>query len=66
CNDKTGCVIGIQQVTDHEELLLISSEGHVVRMKVHEIPVIGRNTQGVRLVTVGDDRRVVCVEKLME
>jgi DNA gyrase/topoisomerase IV subunit A len=35
-------------------------------MRVNEISVIGRNTQGVRVVRLKDDNRVVCVEKLME
>ena len=66
CNDKTGSVIGIHQVTDSEELLLITSSGNVVRLKVSEVSVIGRNTQGVRLVDVGRENRVVSVEKLVE
>lgn len=66
CNEKTGSVIGIHQVTDTEELLLITSSGNVVRLKVSEVSVIGRNTQGVRLVDVGPGNRVVSVEKLVE
>ena len=66
CNEKIGPVTGIQQVTDNEELLVITSDGNIVRMKVSEISVIGRNTQGVRLVGVGQDNRVVSVEKLVE
>jgi DNA gyrase subunit A len=66
CNDKTGSVIAIHQVTDSEELLLITSGGNIVRLKVTEISVIGRNTQGVRLVGLGPDNRVVSVEKLVE
>jgi len=66
CNDKTGSVIAIHQVTDSEELLLITSGGNIVRIKVTEISVIGRNTQGVRLVGLGQDNRVVSVEKLIE
>ena len=66
CNDKTGSVIAIHQVTDSEELLLITSGGNIVRLKVTEISVIGRNTQGVRLVGLGQDNRVVSVEKLIE
>ena len=66
CNEKIGPVTGIQQVTDNEELLIITSDGNIVRMKVNEISVIGRNTQGVRLVGMGPDNRVVSVEKLVE
>jgi len=66
CNEKTGPVIGIQQVTDLEELLLITSDGNIVRTPVSEISVIGRNTQGVRLVRLGEDNQLVSVEKVVE
>jgi len=66
CNEKIGSVVGIQQVTDNDQLLVITSDGNIVRMKVNEISVIGRNTQGVRLVGTGADNHVVSVEKLVE
>ena len=66
CNEKTGSVIGVHQVTDNEELLISTSDGNIVRIKVSEVSLIGRNTQGVRLVGVGQDNRVVSVEKLVE
>jgi len=66
CNEKIGTVVGIQQVTESDELLVITSDGNIVRMKVNEISVIGRNTQGVRLVGTGESNQVVSVEKLVE
>ena len=66
CNEKTGTVTGIQQVTENDELLVITSSGNIMRMKVNEISVIGRNTQGVRVVRMDDDNRVVSIEKLVE
>ena len=66
CNEKIGTVIGIQQVADDEELLLITSSGNVVRMKVSEVSIFGRGTQGVRLVGVRDNNHVVSIEKLRE
>lgn len=66
CNEKIGSVIGIQQVTDNEELLIVTSNGNIVRIKVDEISVIGRHTQGVRLVDTGPDNKVVSVEKVVE
>jgi len=66
CNDKIGSVVGIQQVNENDQLLIITSDGNIVRMKVDEISVIGRNTQGVRLVGTGESNRVVSVEKLVE
>ena len=58
--------MGVQQVTENDQLLVITSDGNIVRMKVNEISVIGRNTQGVRLVGTGESNQVVSVEKLVE
>ena len=66
CSEKIGSVVGIQQVTESDQLLVITSDGNIVRMKVDEISVIGRNTQGVRLVGTGESNQVVSVEKLVE
>ncbi|MBI5427277.1 MAG: DNA gyrase subunit A [Nitrospinae bacterium] len=66
CNEKIGSVVGIQQVSANDEILLITSGGNIVRMRVDEISVIGRNTQGMRLVGLAEDSRVVCVEKVVE
>jgi len=66
CNEKIGLVIGVEQVIENDEILVITTDGNIVRMRVNEISVIGRNTQGVRVVSLKDDNRVVCVEKLME
>ncbi|MED5352945.1 MAG: DNA gyrase subunit A, partial [Nitrospinota bacterium] len=66
CSEKIGAVVGIQQVTESDQLLVITSDGNIVRMKVDEISVIGRNTQGVRLVGTGESNQVVSVEKLVE
>jgi DNA gyrase subunit A len=66
CNKKIGLVIGVEQVIENDEILVITSNGNIVRMRVDEISVIGRNTQGVRVVALKDDNCVVCIEKLME
>jgi len=66
CNEKIGLVVGVEQVVETDEILVITSDGNIVRMRVDEISVIGRNTQGVRVVSLKDDNRVVCIEKLME
>ena len=66
CNDKIGKVIGIERVTDTDELLIVTSTGNIIRMAANEISIIGRNTQGVRLARMADDTRVVGVEKFVE
>ncbi len=66
CNDKIGRVIGIERVTDADELLIVTSTGNIIRMAANEISIIGRNTQGVRLARMAEDTRVVGVEKFVE
>jgi len=64
--DKTGRVIGIRMVTNEDQIMLVSSGGKVVRIRVNEIRVIGRNTQGVRLIDLEDGERVAAVARLAE
>ena len=64
--DKTGRVIGIRMVTDDDQIMLVSSGGKVVRIRVKEIRVIGRNTQGVRLIDLEEGERVAAVARLAE
>jgi len=66
CNEKIGQVVGVEQVIETDEILVITSNGNIIRMRVDEISVIGRNTQGVRVVSLTDGNRVVCIEKLVE
>ena len=66
CNDKIGSVIGIQQAADGDELLAITSGGKIIRMNVDEISIIGRNTQGVRLVRLNENETIVGIAKFVE
>jgi DNA gyrase subunit A len=63
---KTGDVIGIKTVGDEDELMLISNKGKIIRLRAVDIPVQGRSTQGVRLITLEEGERVVAVAKLAE
>jgi DNA gyrase subunit A len=63
---KTGDVIGIKTVMDEDELMLISNKGKIIRLRAVDIPVQGRSTQGVRLITLEEGERVVAVAKLAE
>src|SRR5436309_1718178 len=56
--DKTGRVIGVRMVTDDDQIMLVTSGGKVIRLRVNEIRVIGRNTQGVRLIGLEQGERV--------
>jgi DNA gyrase subunit A len=64
--DKTGQVIGVQMVTDDDQIMLVTSGGKVIRLRVNEIRVIGRNTQGVRLIELDAGERVASVARLAE
>ena len=64
--DKTGRVIGVQQVTEEDQLMLISNKGKIIRLRIKDIRVIGRNTQGVRLIELEDGERVVSLARLAE
>jgi DNA gyrase subunit A len=64
-NKRNGKVIGAVQVYDGEEIMLISDRGTLVRTRVDEISVIGRNTQGVRLISVGEDEKLIGLQRIV-
>src|SRR5262249_14791448 len=53
-------------VTDDDDLMMITTSGKVIRMPVDGIPTLGRNTQGVRLIKLSGDEKVVALESLAE
>jgi DNA gyrase subunit A len=62
--EKTGKVVAVKPVEDENELMLITAQGTALRMKVSDISTTGRNTQGVRVIKLGDKDRVVAVAQL--
>jgi DNA gyrase subunit A len=64
--DRNGCVVDIKQVTDENDMMLISDQGKILRVPVAGFSIIGRNTQGVRLMVTEPDERIVAVAKLAE
>lgn len=64
--EKTGEIMGILPVTDKDDLMIITDKGQVIRTKISGISLLGRNTQGVRLINVKPDEKVVAVEKILE
>ena len=64
--DRNGCVVDIKQVTDENDMMLISDQGKILRVPVAGFSIIGRNTQGVRLMVTEADERIVAVAKLAE
>ncbi|MFN8627601.1 MAG: DNA gyrase subunit A [Candidatus Binatia bacterium] len=64
--DKTGPVVGVRMVTDEDDIMLVTDGGKVIRTPVRGISVIGRNTQGVRLIDLAEGEKVVGVARLAE
>ena len=65
--EKNGLAVGFLQVRDEDEIMLIASQGKILRCKVDDIREIGRNTQGVRILDLdAPDDRVVGVARLAE
>jgi DNA gyrase subunit A len=65
-SDRNGKVIGVAQVTDDDELMLITQQGKILRMASKGIRTIGRATQGVRLIDIEGDDRAVSIARLAE
>ncbi len=64
--EKTGNVVGITSVHEDEELLLINSQGVIIRINVAQISSVGRNTQGVKLINLDEGVQVVCLAKVKD
>ena len=64
--ERTGRVVGVQQVVDEDQLMLITDGGKIIRLRIGDIRVIGRNTQGVRLIDLDNGERVVSLTRLAE
>lgn len=63
---KNGRVIGVLQVTSDDEIIIIASSGKLIRIKASNIRIIGRSTQGVRLIDLADEHKVVSVARVVE
>ena len=66
--EKTGCLVGAKLVNDGREIMLITTEGIIIRMSVDDISVIGRNTSGVKLMSIDHDSdiKVASIAKVRE
>ncbi len=62
--DKTGKMTGFVAVDDEDEVMLINSDGVVVRIMAKDISVVGRNTQGVRLMRLNGDQKIATISKV--
>ncbi len=65
-SERNGKVVGAVQVEELDEIMLITDSGTLVRTRVNEVSVIGRNTQGVRLIRTAEDEHVVALQRIDE
>ncbi|WCM42841.1 DNA gyrase subunit A [Flavobacterium sp. CBA20B-1] len=63
--DKTGALISINSVTDNDDLMIINKSGLTIRLRVSDLRVMGRNTQGVRLINIKGNDSIAAVAKVM-
>ena len=61
--EKTGRLVCLRMCTDEEDIMLVRDDGVIIRVPVQDISVISRNTQGVRLMRVDDEHRVVSIAR---
>jgi len=65
-SERNGEVIGATQVISGEEVMLITNRGTLIRTRVDEISVVGRNTQGVRLINLSEDEKLIQIQRIAE
>ena len=65
-SDRNGPVVDVKLVKDGDEIMLITDKGQTIRTTVAEIRETGRNAQGVKIMNVDDEERVVAVERMAE
>ena len=65
-SQRNGLVVGAISVTDNDSVVLMSELGQTLRMSMKDVRVMGRSTQGVRLVNLPAEDRVVAVQKIEE
>lgn len=65
-NEKTGCVVGAKAVNKNQEIMIITTEGIIIRTPVEGISVLGRITSGVKLINLDQDVSVASIAKVRE
>ena len=64
--DKTGSLVTIKNVTDQDDLMIINKSGIAIRMAVSDLRIMGRATQGVKLINLREDDSIAAVAKVMK
>ena len=64
--DKTGNVVGVKAVNDSHEIMMITTEGIIIQLRMEDISMIGRNTSGVKMINLDDGVTVARIAKVRE
>jgi len=64
-NDKNGKMMAMREVNDNDELVIITNKGMVIRQSMKDIRVMGRNTQGVRLIRLNEDDSIADIARVI-
>lgn len=65
-SERVGKMISIKEVTDTDDLMIITTKGILIRQKMKDIRVMGRNAQGVKLIKLGDSDNISAVARIIE
>jgi len=65
-SERNGAVVGAVLVKEEDEIMLISTRGTLVRTRVNEVSVVGRNTQGVKLINLGAEECLMSIDRICE
>ena len=57
-NEKSGNIVGVKAVNENQDIMIITTEGIVIRLKVADISLLGRNTSGVKLINIDTESGV--------
>ena len=63
--EKTGNLVSILEVVDNDDLMIITNKGTMIRQPIQSIKIIGRNTQGVKLINLNNDATIASVTKVV-
>ncbi len=63
-SERNGMLVGAMQVTDEDDMMLIANSGKIIRMSMDTVRIIGRNTQGVRFISLEEGEKVVAMDRV--
>ena len=64
--EKTGYVVGVKAATDEQEIMLITTEGIIIQLRVEDISILGRITSGVKMINLDEGVKVAQIAKVRE